>query len=61
MHQIANAQYITMHRGAIIVLVFVPRAFVLEAPFKNDEGTIQAQRERYDNTFRTKCTRKFNS
>ena len=41
--------------------VFVRRAFVLEAPFKDDEGTIQAQRERHDTTFRTKRTRKFNS
>ena len=62
MHQIADAQFITMHRGSIIVLChFLRRAFVLEALFKGDEGTIQAQRERHDNTFRTKGTRKFNS
>ena len=37
MHHIANARYITVHRGSIIVLChFVRGAFVVEVPFKHN-------------------------
>ena len=62
MHQIANAQYITVHRGSIIVLChFVHRAHVLEALFKHDKTFKREEKRGTITPLEQKVLVKFNS